>query len=191
MLSAPRHKPKEQKLNINQDLITKAWLFASRAHKEQKYPGEELPYITHIGNVALEVMSIANTLSNPNLAICCAILHDTIEDTDITYEDIYKEFGKDIANGVNALSKDKTLPKDKQMTDSLNRILQQPKEVWVVKMADRVSNLGKPPHYWSLEKKMQYQNEAELILKELQNANQEIAQRLKNKIENYSRYFKE
>ena len=176
---------------LNQDKITKAWFFASRVHKKQKYPGEELPYITHIGNVLLEVMAVASSLDNAQLAICCAILHDTIEDTSTTYEDILQEFGKDIADGVQALSKDKTLnTKQEQMQDSLKRIKEQSKEVWVVKMADRVANLGEPPHYWSLEKKRAYQEEARLILEQLHEANWQMANRLKAKIEDYERYLK-
>ena len=178
-------------MQINQDKITKAWFFASRVHKEQKYPGEELPYITHIGNVLLEVMAVTSSLDNAQLAICCAILHDTIEDTGTTYEDILQEFGKDIANGVQALSKDKTLnTKQEQMQDSLKRIKEQAKEVWVVKMADRVANLGEPPHYWSLEKKRAYQEEARLILEQLHEASEQMANRLKAKIEDYERYLK-
>jgi len=178
-------------VQINQDKITKAWFFASRAHKEQKYPGEELPYITHIGNVLLEVMSVASSLDNAQLAICCAILHDTIEDTSTTYEDILQEFGADVANGVMALSKDKTLnTKQEQMQDSLQRIKEQAKEVWVVKMADRVANLGEPPHYWSIEKKRAYQEEARLILEQLHEANEQMANRLKAKIEDYLQYLK-
>ena len=176
---------------LNQDKITKAWFFASRVHKEQKYPGEELPYITHIGNVLLEVMAVASSLDNAQLAICCAILHDTIEDTSTTYEDILQEFGAVIANGVQALSKDKTLnTKQEQMQDSLKRIKEQSKEVWVVKMADRVANLGEPPHYWSIEKKRAYQEEARLILEQLHEANEQMANRLKAKIEDYERYLK-
>ena len=178
-------------MQINQDKITKAWFFASRAHKEQKYPGEELPYITHIGNVLLEVMAVASSLDNAQLAICCAILHDTIEDTSTTYEDILQEFGADVANGVQALSKDKTLNiKQEQMQDSLKRIKEQAKEVWVVKMADRVANLGEPPHYWSLEKKRAYQEEARLILEQLHEASEQMANRLKAKIEDYLQYLK-
>ena len=178
-------------MQINQDKITKAWFFASRVHKEQKYPGEELPYLTHIGNVLLEVMAVVSSLDNAELAISCAILHDTIEDTETTYEDILKEFGKEVADGVEALSKDSTLAtKQEQMLDSLKRIKEQPKEVWVVKMADRAANLGKPPHYWSLEKKRAYQEEARFIWEQLHQANEAMATRLKQKIEDYERYLK-
>ncbi len=178
-------------MQFNQDKIRKAWFFASRVHKEQKYPGEQLPYITHIGNVMLEVMGVASTLENAELAICCAILHDTIEDTDTSYEDILQEFGKAVADGVEALSKDSTLAtKKEQMLDSLKRIKEQPKEVWVVKMADRVANLGEPPHYWKLEKRETYRAEAQIIWDYLYEANEVMAERLKRKISDYERYLK-
>ncbi len=172
---------------MNQDLINKAWFFAARAHKEQNYPGEELPYLTHIGNVVLEVMGVVHTLKNKDLAVLCAILHDTIEDTAVSYEDIKREFGEMVANGVLALSKDTKLPKKIQMQDSLVRIKQEPKEIWVVKMADRIANLQKPPLYWGQEKIQGYKNEALLIYKELYSANELLAKRLAKKISLYNK----
>ena len=173
---------------INQDKITKAWFFASRAHNGQLYPGEKLPYITHIGNVMMEIMGVSSTLENPELAILCAILHDTIEDTKVTYADVEKEFGIAVANGVMALSKNETLAtKQEKMLDSLTRILKQPKEVWAVKMADRIANLGKPPHHWEKQKVKAYQNEAKFILEHLAEGNELLALRLQGKIDDYSR----
>jgi len=178
-------------MKLNQETITKAWFFASRVHKEQKYPGEQLPYVTHLGNVMLEVMGVASTLGNAELALCCAILHDTIEDTEVTYSDVRDEFGKAVANGVMALTKNETLgTKREQMIDSLERIIEQPKEVWVVKMADRVANLGEPPHYWKLEKLEAYRAEAQIIWDYLHEANEAMAERLKSKIDEYERYLK-
>jgi len=124
----------------------------------------------------------------PLLAIICAILHDTIEDTPTTYADIEKEFGTSVADGVMALSKNEKLEtKREQMLDSLMRIKQQPKEVWVVKMADRVANLGKPPHYWSPEKIKAYRDEAQIIFENLGVADEVMAERLRGKIEEYAR----
>lgn len=175
---------------INQDKITKAWFFASRAHNGQIYPGEKLPYLTHLGNVLMETMGVASTLENPELAICCAILHDSIEDTKVTYEKVEKEFGKAVADGVMALTKDEILvTKQEKMLDSLQRILKQPKAVWAVKMADRISNLGEPPHYWKKEKVQSYQNEAKVILEHLSEGNELLAIRLQEKIDNYSQYL--
>ena len=183
--------PTGEKMRINQEKITKAWFFASRVHKDQKYPGEQLPYVTHLGNVMLEVMGVASILENAELAICCAILHDTIEDTEVTYEELLKEFGESVANGVKALTKNETLAtKREQIIDSLERIIKQPKEVWVVKMADRVANLGEPPHYWKLEKREAYRAEAQIIWDYLHEANEVMAERLKSKIDEYERYLK-
>ena len=179
-------------MKIDQDKITKAWFFASRVHKEQKYPGEQLPYVTHLGNVMLEVMAVASTLENAELAICCAILHDSIEDTDVTYEELQKEFGRLVADGVMALTKDDTLEtKREQMIDSLERIKMQPKEVWVVKMADRTANLGEPPYYWNLEKRKAYLQEAQIIWDYLHEGSKAMGERLKEKIEDYEEYLKE
>jgi len=175
---------------INQDKITEAWFFASRVHKEQFYPGEKLPYLTHIGNVMMEVMAVAFRLENAELAICCAILHDTIEDTPTTHADIEKAFGTSVADGVMALSKNGNFEtKKEKMMDSLTRIKQQPKEIWVVKMADRVANLGKPPHYWSAEKIEAYRDEAQIILENLGVADELMAERLRGKIEDYGKFI--
>jgi len=173
----------------NQDNITKAWFFASRVHNGQLYPGEKLPYLTHLGNVMMEVMAVASLLKNAELAICCAILHDTIEDTSVTYDELVENFSVEVADGVLALTKNETLAtKREQMLDSLERIKQQPKEIWVVKMADRVSNLGEPPHYWKNEKVKAYRDEAQIILDYLGEANEVVSERLRGKIEDYKKY---
>ena len=174
----------------NQDNITKAWFFASHVHNGQLYPGEKLPYLTHLGNVMMEIMGVSSTLRDAELAIICAILHDTIEDAGVTYEELEKEFGSPVANGVMALTKNMTLPtKQEQMLDSLERIKQQPKELWAVKVADRISNLGKPPEYWTKEKVQAYHNEAKTILEYLGEGHELLSARLQKKIDDYSRYM--
>lgn len=176
-------------MHINQDTLTKAWFFASKAHQNQKFPGSEMPYLTHIGNVMMEVFAVSYTLKNPELALTCSILHDTIEDTEVTYEELERSFSKEIANGVMALTKNENFTtKKEKMLDSLQRIKEQAQEIWVVKMADRVANLGKPPHYWHQEKIEAYQEEARLILEHLGSANSVMAKRLAEKIDAYGKY---
>lgn len=93
------------------------------------------------------------------------MLHDVIEDTETSYDDLEKQFGTDVALGVLALTKDINLPsKEEQMIDTLDRIRKQPVEIRMVKMADRITNLQPPPHYWSGEKIQNYRKEARLIL---------------------------
>lgn len=178
----------------NQDAYLKAWNFACKIHNGQMIPGSDIPYINHIGLVSMEAtaaISNCQNIQNPNLIILCAILHDSIEDTSATYEDIKREFGTEVANGVLSLSKDKELPaKEEQMKDSIRRIKQQPKAVWMVKLCDRITNLQPPPKHWNREKTSKYREEACYILEQLGESNQFLADRLNMKIENYSQYLK-
>ena len=168
--------------------------FAAIAHGEQKTP-KDLPYIAHITCVAMEVINACEKSSldeeKANLAISCALLHDVIEDANITYDELYMKFGEKVANGVEALTKDKTLAsKQEQMKDSIERLLTQPYEVQMVKLADRITNLGIPPKHWDNDKIKKYQKEAGFILSCLCNSNIYLSKRLKEKIENYNNYIK-
>ena len=178
----------------NPDLYTLALNFASKAHKKQTMPGSDLPYLNHIANVAIEVMTAitqSTDINDPDLAVQCALLHDTIEDTEVTYEELKEIFGITVADGVQVLSKNKGLAtKAEQMKDSLERIQSQPKEIWMVKMADRISNLQRPPAYWDNDKIKGYCEEALIIYDTLNQGNTIIACRLMTKIEDYKQYFK-
>jgi len=176
----------------SQDKYQKALKFASKAHFNQRLTGTNLPYIIHPVNVAMEVMSAIPNLKyvNHDLAIECALLHDVIEDTKVTYSILVNEFGKEIAEGVSALSKNKDLPKKDQLKDSLERIVKQPFEIWMVKLADRISNLEPPPDSWQLEKRKEYLKDAKLIYETLKAADPTLKERLKKKINEYKKYLK-
>ena len=178
---------------FSQEKYLKALTFAGQAHGEQKTPNG-LPYITHIASVAMEVIHACTESKiedkKADLAITVALLHDVIEDTNITYDDIYVEFGIDIAEAVEALTKDKTLSKKEQMADSINKLLAQPYEVQMVKLADRITNLQKPPQTWENDKIFNYQKEAKFILSCLKNSNIYLSKRLESKIAEYRVYIK-
>jgi len=181
-------------MNIwNQEKYIKAWNFASHAHRNQYLPASDIPYINHVGNVAMEAMTAivkTKSIELPDLFIQCSLLHDTIEDTNITYDNIKLMFGCNVADGVAALSKNKYLPdKTEQMEDCLNRISEQPVEVWMVKLADRITNLQPPPKHWDKKKIENYRNEALIILETLSASNEFLSRRLKNKIANYAQYL--
>lgn len=169
----------------------KAYRFAAEAHKGQLYPGTELPYIMHISFVSMEIIAClaVEKEHDGDLAVQCALLHDVIEDTKITYQEIELAFGSRVAKGVLALTKSASLPKEQAMRDSLERIRQQPQEIWMVKMADRISNLGPPPHYWKREKIEQYRKEAIEIHRSLHKASDYLSQRLEHKIDEYKMYL--
>jgi (p)ppGpp synthase/HD superfamily hydrolase len=174
------------------EVFAKAWAFAARYHQSQTYGGAEegvqVEYLHHLGSVAMEVIWALPTApaANGDLAVQCALLHDVIEDTAATFEIVLDQFGPAVAAGVLALTKDASLPtKAEQMADSLRRIREQPPEIWMVKLADRISNLAHPPYYWAEVKIAAYRQEAMSIYDALHPANAALAGRLREKIENY------
>ena len=177
--------------NWSQETYLKAYRFAAEAHNDQPFPGTELPYIMHVSFVSMEVMAALahKPEQDGNLAVQCALLHDVIEDTKVGYEEVEAGFGTAVADGVLALTKNPNLPKAQQMADSLRRIRQQPHEIWLVKLADRITNLAQPPHYWTHEKKVRYQEEARQIHAALHEASPYLSQRLLEKIKAYEGYF--
>ena len=173
---------------VNQDRINEALLFAAVKHEGIKMKQPQVSYVAHLQGVCLEAISgCLNNCSKVDLekVMILALLHDTIEDTDATYEEIKGNFGEDIANGVFALTKNENLPYEERMKDSLKRIKEESIEVAIVKLADRLFNLKDVPLQWDEEKIYLYREEAKLILKELGFANEYMANRLKDKIGTY------
>ncbi len=171
----------------SQDLYIKAYRFAAHAHQGQTITGTELPYVMHLSLVSMEIIAALYVEKghDENLAVQCALLHDVIEDTEIAYRQVEKEFGRAVADGVLALSKDETIEKDLQMADSLRRIKQQPGEVWMVKLADRITNLQPPPAHWKQSKIVRYREEAIEIHNALGEASPLLSARLWEKISEY------
>lgn len=169
--------------------------FSLKAHGEQKTP-HGLPYSMHILSVAMEIINALTqepmSYDEANVAIACALLHDVNEDTTttITKHSLLAGNSEVIAKGVSALTKDKTLPsKQEQMKDSLERLKKRQHCVGMVKLADRITNLGIPPQHWSDEKKRKYLEEAKLILNALGHTNAYLANKLQGKIEKYQGYL--
>ncbi|MCP4522044.1 MAG: bifunctional (p)ppGpp synthetase/guanosine-3',5'-bis(diphosphate) 3'-pyrophosphohydrolase [Cytophagales bacterium] len=179
------------------DELQEIWQLASTLHNGQKYGGQEenqqVEYINHIGSVTFEILKAVeeDESLNPDLAIKCAVLHDTIEDTPYSLEEVEKQFGREVALGVSALTKQENNQDiSDKMGDSLARIKEQPKEVWAVKMADRICNLSAPPFYWTNEKKIAYREEAKRIHQSLGEGSEYLGNRLAEKIERYKSFIK-
>ncbi|MCX5744617.1 MAG: HD domain-containing protein [Proteobacteria bacterium] len=180
------------------DRYVDALHFAARRHLGQAIVGSELPYVVHVTSVATETIVALATdrVDDPDLAVLAALLHDTIEDTCETaaaraelHVEIGRRFGSGVADGVLALSKDQDLPKPARMADSLRRIRLQPREVWFVKLADRIVNLQPPPAQWSRDKRVAYRDEAIAIAEALGDASPALHARIRAKITAYEAYF--
>ncbi len=164
-----------------QDTYTKAYRFAAAVHNGQFLPGTELPYIVHVTLVTMEVIAALQYENDHDaeLALQCALLHDVIEDTATTYGEVRETFGQQVADGVSALSKDEKLAKEDRMADSLRRIRTQPREVWMVKMADRITNLHLPfPSHWNRQRIESYRQEAAAIHSALAESSPYLAKRM-------------
>ena len=127
---------------LNSDSLNKAYSFALEAHQNQKRE-EGVPYIIH----PVAVAKILTELKLDSATITTGLLHDTIEDTNVTYETVKKEFGEEVANLVEGVTKISAL-EDKASDDSKAEnfrklILATSKDIRVllVKLADRLHNM--------------------------------------------------
>ena len=127
---------------LDHDSLNKAFKFAIDAHKNQKRD-EGVPYIIH----PVAVAKILTDLKLDSATITTGLLHDTIEDTKVTYETVKKEFGEEVANLVDGVTKISAL-EDKASSDSKAEnfrklILATSKDIRVllVKLADRLHNM--------------------------------------------------
>lgn len=139
--------------------LIKAISFAAEKHKDQRRKDAEAsPYINH-------PISLANILANEGGVInidvlCAAILHDTIEDTETTEQELIDSFGCDIASIVMEVSDDKSLPKEERKRLQIEHAPHSSYAAKLVKLADKISNLRdileSPPADWDVDRKRKY-----------------------------------
>lgn len=122
--------------------IISAYEFAAKAHANQFRSSGE-PYITH----PLAVSFILLELGMDTDTICAAMLHDVVEDTDVTLEEVKKRFGQDVAmlvDGVTKLGKIPLFTKEEQQAENVRKILlamSQDIRVIIIKLCDRLHNM--------------------------------------------------
>lgn len=125
-------------------IFDKAVNFATKAHLGQTRKGSNTPYIEH----PLEVADIARTMTSDEEVLSAAVLHDTVEDTDVSIDDIRKSFGSRVADLVmsdtenkrKGISAEKTWKIRKQETiDNLNKTSDVSKKILV--LSDKLSNM--------------------------------------------------
>jgi RelA/SpoT family (p)ppGpp synthetase len=127
---------------LNSDSLNKAYNFALKAHQNQKRE-EGVPYIIH----PVAVAKILTDLKLDSATITTGLLHDTIEDTKVTYESVKKEFGEEVANlvdGVTKISALETKASNVSKAENFRKlILATSKDIRVllVKLADRLHNM--------------------------------------------------
>lgn len=128
---------------IDTELLDRAIIFAVQAHHNTERRGKGFPYIVH----PMEAVEIVATITPDQELLAAAALHDTIEDTDVTVEQLRAEFGERIANLVHAesdrftegVSEEDSWHDRKQA--AIDRLAAAPHDAKIVAMGDKLSNM--------------------------------------------------
>ena len=128
---------------LNTELLDRAIMFAVKAHAGTERRGKGFPYIIH----PLEAVEIVATITPDQELLSAAMLHDTVEDTPVTVDDLRKEFGDRIANIVEAESdvhnegesEHESWHRRKQ--EAIDRLTAAPMEAKIVALGDKLSNM--------------------------------------------------
>lgn len=128
---------------LDTTLVDKAIVFATRAHQGTERRGKGFPYIVH----PLEAMTIVATITNEPDLLAAAVLHDTVEDTDVTLDELRQEFGEHIASLVADETDVKHTPDGKKLTwkerkqRDMDNLRAASREVKIVAIGDKLSNM--------------------------------------------------
>ena len=164
-------------MSIDLSLVMKATDYAADKHRGQsRKDANNTPYINH-------PIALANLLTNhagitDTNIIVAALLHDTVEDTDATVDDIEEIFGITIRNIVMEVTDDKSLPSAARKQLQIKHAATLSYEAKLVKLADKISNLQdilkNPPVKWSLERKREYFDWAKAVIDQLRGTNTKL-----------------
>ncbi|MGQ0545950.1 MAG: HD domain-containing protein [Betaproteobacteria bacterium] len=154
-------------------LLLEALAFAAHKHRDQRRKDAGAsPYINH-------PIALADVLVNEGgvtdvEVICAALLHDTVEDTDTTHEELANAFGSRIARIVAEVTDDKALAKDERKRLQVEHAPSLSHEAKLVKLADKICNLRdvaeRPPAKWDRARQREYFDWAKRVIDGLRGA---------------------
>ena len=158
-------------------LVLDALRFAAVQHRDQRRKdGRGSPYINHPIEVAHTLWDRGG-VRDP-IVLTAALLHDTVEDTDATIEDIEQAFGADVASVVAEVTDDKSLPKAERKQRQVTHAASKSTRAKLVKLGDKISNLGDlldfPPFEWSPERRREYAEWAAAVVAGLRGVSPEL-----------------
>jgi GTP diphosphokinase / guanosine-3',5'-bis(diphosphate) 3'-diphosphatase len=140
-------------------LVFKALQFAARRHTHHRRKGgKDIPYINHPIDVATLLATVGG-VTDPEI-LAAALLHDTVEDTDATHEDIVREFGEVVAGLVAEVTDDPDVSSaERKRRQEAEAPFKSPRAK-MIRLADKACNVHDithtPPESWSLERRREY-----------------------------------
>lgn len=154
------------------NLIVLALDFAAKKHRDQRRKDHAAsPYINH--PIALVKVLVTEAQITNEVVLVSALLHDTVEDTDTTFDEIEHHFGPAIASIVREVTDDTSLPRLERKAQQILHASHLSKEATLVKLADKISNLrdliAALPLHWSLKRKRDYCEWAKKVVSHIQN----------------------
>ena len=152
---------------MNDALVIKAAQFAAQKHKGQtRDDRDESPYINHPKSVARVIAEVGG-IDDPHI-LAAAWLHDTLEDTDTSPEELEATFGKRVCQLVEEVSDNKSLPKEERKQLQIHHAPKLSQDAVLIKLGDKISNIidvtNTPPTDWDLEQRKKYLNWAEAVI---------------------------
>ena len=167
---------------MSHTLILKAAHFSAQKHSTQRRKDEDAsPYINHPISVALAIAQIGG-VDDPEI-LAAALLHDTLEDTETTPEELEAEFGKKVCDYVLDVTDDKTLPKHERKRRQIEHAKKISKGAALIKLGDKISNVtdvtNNPPADWDINRRKQYLDWAEKVIENCPKVND----RMENKFQ--------
>jgi guanosine-3',5'-bis(diphosphate) 3'-pyrophosphohydrolase len=139
--------------------VLEALEFAAARHRDQRRKGADAsPYVNHLIRVTRLLADAGG--GEDGVLLCAAALHDTIEDTDTTAEELERRFGVEIRTVVEEVTDDKRMPKAARKRHQIERAPHLSRRARQLKIADKISNVediaAAPPRGWSVERRREY-----------------------------------
>ena len=150
-----------------------ALAFAAHKHRDQRRKDAAAsPYINHPIALVQVLASEAGVTDLP--ALCAAALHDTIEDTETSFDELVAGFGEAVAAVVMEVTDDRSLPKGERKAAQISHAAHLSHAAKLVKLADKICNLrdvaDNPPDRWPLERRREYFDWARRVVDGLRGA---------------------
>lgn len=155
-------------------LLLRAAQFAAEKHKRQRRKDVEgSPYINHPIAVA-EVLARVGGVQDAEV-LAAALLHDTVEDTDTTFEEVEREFGAEVRALVAEVTDDRTLTKEERKHLQIEHAAHASVGARLIKLGDKLCNvidvINNPPQGWARHRRAEYLDWAEKVVDQCRGTN--------------------